>query len=218
VREFGLVIFDCDGVLVDSEPISCGVLAEHLTAAGLPTSLPQARRQYQGMLLTEVVARAESLLGRPLPPGWLETYEDDRATRFRAHLQPVPGAAAAVAQIKDSGVAVCVASQGGLAKTELTLGVTGLRHLFAEHELFSAQMVARGKPHPDLFLHAAATMTCTPANCAVVEDSPSGIAAAVAAGMHPIAYTADGDAAALGDVAGQAIGALSELAARLGLA
>jgi beta-phosphoglucomutase-like phosphatase (HAD superfamily) len=130
-----LVIFDCDGVLVDSEAISNGVLARMLTAQGLPTTLSEARRDYQALLLTDVLARAEAKLGHPLPPGWLVGYETERAGAFRRELEPVPGAAEAVQRIATAGIKVCVASQGQVSKTELKLELTSLRDLFAPDAL-----------------------------------------------------------------------------------
>jgi len=192
-----LVIFDCDGVLVDSEVISNTVLARALTAEGLPTTLAQGRREYQGLLLSEVVERAQQTLGRELADGWAERFERDRAEAFRRELKAVAGAPGAVQLVKDAGIPVCVASQGSLQKTQLTLGLTGLRSLFSADALFSGQLVPRGKPHPDLFLHAAATMGATPSRCVVVEDTASGVTAAVAAGMRAIGYAADSDEAAL---------------------
>ncbi|MGI8414246.1 MAG: HAD family hydrolase [Solirubrobacteraceae bacterium] len=213
-----LVIFDCDGVLVDSEEISGEVLARALSTAGLPTSTADARRTYQGMMLSEVVASAEHRLGGPLPTGFLERYERDRAVEFRRRLAPVAGAGATVARIKDAGVMVCVASQGQRHKTELTLGITGLRGLFHSGNLFSAYSVSRGKPHPDLFLKAAEVMNVPPAHCVVVEDTPSGVRAAVSAGMRVFGYVADGDGAALARVGAEIIRSLEDLPGRLGLA
>jgi HAD superfamily hydrolase (TIGR01509 family) len=212
-----LVIFDCDGVLVDSESISNDVLAQMLTAEGLPTTLPEARRDYQGLLLTDVVARAEAKLGHPLPPDWLLEYEHERAEAFRRELEPVPGAAETVQRIAAAGIKVCVASQGKLTKTELTLGLTGLRDLFPPDALFSAWLVSRPKPDPELFEHAAATMKAKPSTCVVVEDSPSGITAAVAARMRAIGYTADSDEEALRHAGAETIHSLSELTTLLNL-
>jgi beta-phosphoglucomutase-like phosphatase (HAD superfamily) len=212
-----LVIFDCDGVLVDSEPISNGVLARLLSAEGIPTTLAESRRAYQGLMLSEVLAHAEATLGRPLPEGFLETYERERDAAFRRELRPVAGAVEAVERIIGAGVPVCVASQGKLAKTRLTLSVTGLDRFFAEQARFSAYSVARGKPAPDLFLHAAATMGAPPAGCVVVEDTPSGVTAAVAAGMRALAYAADSDERALSDAGGEIVRSLGELPRRLGL-
>jgi beta-phosphoglucomutase-like phosphatase (HAD superfamily) len=160
-----LVIFDCDGVLVDSEVISNGVLARMLTREGLPTTLREARRDYQGLLLADIRSRAEAKLGRSLPSGWLTEYEHERAEAFRHGLEPVTGAAEAVRRVKAAGLKVCVASQGALEKTQMTLGLTGLRDLFAPHALFSAHDVPRPKPDPALFQHAAATMNAKPSAC-----------------------------------------------------
>jgi HAD superfamily hydrolase (TIGR01509 family) len=212
-----LVIFDCDGVLVDSEAISNGVLAAALSREGLPTTLAQARRDYQGLLLAEVLARAESKLGRPLPEGWLGRYERDRAEVFRRELRPVEGAAETVEAVLGAGVAVCVASQGKLEKTRLSLELTGLSGLFAGDSLFSAESVPRGKPHPDLFLHAAEAMGAAPAETTVVEDTPSGVSAGVAAGMRVLGYAADSDEQALRAAGAEILWSLSELGSRLGV-
>ncbi len=192
-----LVIFDCDGVLVDSEVISNEVLARMLTREGLPTTLAEARRECQGRLLTDVRSQAQAKLGRPFPLDWLAEYEHERDEAFRHELTPVEGAAEAVQLVKAAGLKVCVASQGQLAKTRLTLGLTGLRDLFPPDALFSAYDVPRPKPDPALFQHAARTMKASPSACAVIEDSPSGIVAAVAAGMRAIGYAADSDERAL---------------------
>jgi HAD superfamily hydrolase (TIGR01509 family) len=217
MRDLQLVIFDCDGVLVDSEVISNDVLARSLTAEGLPTTLAEARRDYQGLLLADVVSRAQAKLGRTLPEDWLERFERDRAEAFHRELRPVPGAAEAVQRISAAGVAVCVASQGKAEKTTLSLELTGLRHLFPGAALFSAYSVPRGKPHPDLFLHAAAMMEAKPARCAVVEDTASGVTAAVAAGMRALGYVADSDEAALRRAGAEVLRSLENLPALLGL-
>jgi HAD superfamily hydrolase (TIGR01509 family) len=215
--DLALVIFDCDGVLVDSEPISNAVLAASLTIAGLPTSAEEAVREYKGMLLSDVRARAEQLLGRPLPDGLLEDFERDREQAFRESLQAVPGAREAVQAVQAAGIGVCVASQGKLQKTEQTLTLAGLRDLFPDGALFSAYQVPRGKPHPELFWYAAAAMGATPERCAVVEDTVIGVTAAVAAGMRAIGYAAAEDPAALRAAGAQPVRSLAEVAAVLGL-
>jgi HAD superfamily hydrolase (TIGR01509 family) len=217
LSKWQVVIFDCDGTLVDSEEISTDVLARSLTEHGLATTTAEARREYQGLLLTEIDALAQARLGRPLASGWLEDFERDRAARFRRELRPVAGAAATVREIKAAGIAVCVASQGKLEKTRLTLELTGLRELFAEQQLFSAWSVARGKPHPDLFLHAAGAMGVEPRDCVVVEDSTSGIEAARAARMHAVGYAPRAAAELLRAGADELVSSLCELPARLGL-
>jgi HAD superfamily hydrolase (TIGR01509 family) len=217
VRDLQLVIFDCDGVLVDSEAISNGVLARMLTAEGLPTTLLEARRDYQGLLLGEVADRAQKRLGRALPRDWLARFERVRAEAFQQELEPVRGAAEVVERVCAVGVAACVASQGKLEKTRLSLELTGLRALFPDRTLFSAHCVARGKPHPDLFLHAAAEMGADPVRCAVVEDTPSGAIAGASAGMRVLGYTADSDELALRQAGADVFRSMEELPGLLGL-
>jgi beta-phosphoglucomutase-like phosphatase (HAD superfamily) len=212
-----LVIFDCDGVLVDSEPISNGVLAGLLTAEGMPTTLTEARRAYQGLMLSEVLTRSQAGLGRPLPEGWLARFERERSLAFCRELRPVAGAGEALQRITAAGVPVCVASQGKLTKTRLSLELTGLDRHFPENARFSAYSVAKGKPAPDLFLHAARALGSEPARCVVVEDTPSGVRAAVAAGMRALGYAADSDEQALGAAGAEVLYSLDELPRRLGL-
>jgi beta-phosphoglucomutase-like phosphatase (HAD superfamily) len=126
-----------------------------LTAAGLEMSTEQCRLRFQGMLLSEIAASAAQQLGGAFPTAFLERYQRDGDMAFRERLRPVRGAAASVRRIKRAGIRVCEASQGQLTKTELTLGLTGLRRLFDQDALFSAYSVPRGKPFPDLFLKAA---------------------------------------------------------------
>lgn len=204
-REVELVIFDCDGVLVDSETISNRVLADMLTAEGLPTTLTQSRRRYQGMLLADIRSQAEDALGCALPEDWLARYESERDAAFHHELAPVCGAVETVQWVTTSGLQVCVASQGKLSKTALSLSLTGLDRLFPRTARFSAYSVANGKPAPDVFLHAAASIGITPAHCVVVEDTPSGVTAAVSAQMRAVGYAADSDEQALRDAGATAI-------------
>ncbi len=210
-----LIIFDCDGVLVDSEPISNRVLAEMLAEQGLAMSVAEARARFQGLLLSQVHGRAERMLGRPLPPGWLELYVERRAAAFDAELRPVPGAPELVRDAAGAGLAVCVASQGSLRKTARSLALTGLEQLFAPGARFSAEQVPNGKPHPDLFLLAAERMGFAPAECAVVEDTPSGVTAARAAGMSVYGLAADSDPDALREAGAIVVTSLEELRAPL---
>lgn len=210
-----LLIFDCDGVLVDSESISNGVLAEMLGEQGLKMSLVESRARFQGLLLSEVLVSAERLLGRPLPDGWLEQYVERRARVFAAELRPIEGAGALVRDVASAGIPVCVASQGSLAKTARSLALTGLDELFAPEARFSAEQVPCGKPHPDLFLLAAERMGAKPAETAVVEDTPSGVTAARRAGMAVYGLAADSDAEALTAAGAIVVGSLAELRAPL---
>jgi beta-phosphoglucomutase-like phosphatase (HAD superfamily) len=217
-RDLRLVIFDCDGVLVDSEPISNRVLAEMLSREGLPTTLAQSRREYQGMLLADIRTRAESKLGRALPEDWIARYEAERDTAFNRELKPVTGALEAVAQVTAAGIQTCIASQGKLTKIGLSLGLTGLDRFFPASARFSSYSVARGKPAPDVFLHAAASMGADPRACVVVEDTPSGVTAAVSAGMCALGFAADSDEQALRDAgAARILRSLHELTGVIGI-
>ena len=213
VRGPQLAIFDCDGVLVDSELMSTAVLAAELSAAGLPTTAERAHEEYRGMLLADIAERVRERCARPLPGRFWDRFEAARARAFESSLQPVPGAGDAVRAVRALGIPVCVASQGRLRKTELTLGLTGLRDLFGEGALFSAYDVARGKPHPDLFLHAARSMGAEPAGCVVIEDTAIGVQAARSAGMGVIGLARDDeDPAPLRRLGATTIGSLDELA------
>ncbi|HEV3093091.1 MAG TPA: HAD family hydrolase [Solirubrobacteraceae bacterium] len=216
-RLIELVIFDCDGVLVDSITLACDLLATMLSEQGLATTPREARVRYGELLLADVVSIAERELGRTLPDDWLERYESRRADAFRAKLMPVPGAAETVLRVSAAGVGVCVASQGKLSKTRLSLELTGLSDLFSPSALFSAYSVPRGKPHPDVFLHAAAAMGVQPQRCVVVEDSPSGVRAAIAAGMRAIGYPADGEETVLRDAGAEIVNSLPQLPPLLGM-
>ena len=217
VSDLQLVIFDSDGVLVDSEVISNRVLARLLTSSGLPMTLAETRRNYQGLLLDEVVTVTETRLGHRLPAGFLDKFQAERAEEFRRELKPVPGAAEAVRRVQAAGVPVCVATQGKLAKTRMTLALTGLDQLIPREAVFSAYSVPRGKPHPDLFLHAAARMGAEPAACVVIEDTALGVTGAVAAGMRVLGYAADSDEAALRDAGAEIVHSLDEVPALRGL-
>jgi HAD superfamily hydrolase (TIGR01509 family) len=212
-----LVIFDADGVLVDSEVISNRVLARLLTSAGLPMTLAETRRDYQGLLLDEITTVTERRLGHRLPDGFLARFQTERAEEFRRELKPVRGAAEAIRLIQRAGLRVCVASQGTLAKTRMTLALTGLDRLIPADAVFSAYSVPRGKPHPDVFLHAGERMGAEPGDCVVVEDTASGVTAAVAAGMRVLGYAAHSDEAALKRAGAEILHTLDELPPLLGL-
>ncbi len=185
---FELVIFDCDGVLVDSERVTNAVLAEMLRGLGLDVTLEQVLRDYVGRTTAACVALIEERLGGPLPANFLDEYRVRTEAALRERLQPVPGVREALDRIT---VPVCVASSGEPEKMRLTLGLTGLLEHF-DGNLFSATQVPRSKPHPDVFLLAADRMGVPPARAAVVEDSPVGVQAGVAAGMTVFGYAAAG--------------------------
>lgn len=182
------VIFDCDGVLVDSETISNRILAEVLTAIGLPMTTEQSRGHFLGKAWTTNIQTIERLLGAPPPPELLVTYRTARDAAFADGLRAVPGIHQALERID---LPTCVASSGDHGKMRLTLGMTGLLDRF-EGRIFSATEVAHGKPAPDLFLHAAARMGFDAETTVVVEDSPAGARAGRAAGMRVLAYAGPG--------------------------
>jgi len=190
---FELVIFDCDGVLIDSEPIANRVLAECLCDLGLPTTTEQSYERYHGMSYPACFALVERQLGRPLPAGFVEAHWSRLEAALARELEPVPFVRDALARIATPS---CVASNGRLSTMHKTLAKTGLIARFAGR-IFSADDVARPKPAPDLFLHAAASLGAEPRRCAVVEDSPHGVAAGVAAGMTVFGYAAQTGAAKL---------------------
>jgi HAD superfamily hydrolase (TIGR01509 family) len=190
-KETGLVIFDSDGVLVDSEPIASRVLADVLTDFGFATSSRDAIDRYTGISLKAVFAKIEAEWGRPLPGDFAATLRQRDIDAFQAELQPMPGAPETLEALDRLNIAKCVASSGTLAKLRVTLGVSNLRRYFEPH-IFSAEMVERGKPAPDLFLYAARCLGVSPDACVVIEDSVPGIQAAQAAGMRSFGFIGGG--------------------------
>lgn len=179
-----LVIFDCDGVLVDSERISHEVLQALLAEHGVMLSFQQAVDRFIGTSLPVCLARVAELLGGPLPPAFAADFARRTREAFTQRLQPVPGIEGLLQALR---VPFCVASNGNRAKVDFTLGHTGLLPRFAGR-IFTADDVQHPKPAPDLFLHAAARMGSLPQHTIVVEDTPTGIRAAKAAGMHAIGF------------------------------
>jgi HAD superfamily hydrolase (TIGR01509 family) len=160
------------------------VLARLLTEIGLPMTAEESVEAFMGRSWKTVEAHAEAALGCPLPEGFRRRYLDEMFAAFERELRPVPGVIEALAAIE---LPACVASSGSHEKMRFTLGHVGLYERF-EGRVFSATEVEHGKPAPDLFLHAAARMGWDPAECAVVEDSPAGVEAALAAGMTALGY------------------------------
>jgi HAD superfamily hydrolase (TIGR01509 family) len=184
-----LVIFDCDGVLVDSEPIGARIGATVLSSLGWEVSADQVMERFLGRSEEYFQAEVERELGRPLPSGWDDEFEHLYDAAYATELEPVEGIVPLLDELAELGLATCVASNGSHDKMRRTLGVTGLHERLAGR-IFSAQDVPRGKPAPDLYLHAARTMGVPPSECVVVEDSPPGVAAARAAAMRCIGYAA----------------------------
>ena len=211
-----LLLFDCDGVLVDSERISNQVMAEKLAAVGLPLGYEETRATFIGWSLPSVMAEVERRIGKPLPADWEADFVAERAERFKLELQAVPGARTAAEAVRSAGVPYCVASSGSFSKMKMTLGLTGLWDLF-DGKLFSAEQVTRGKPFPDLFLFAAQARGARPEACLVVEDSVAGVQAAKAAGMRVLGFAAESDPAVLTAAGAEIFDDMRSLPALLGL-
>jgi HAD superfamily hydrolase (TIGR01509 family) len=190
VPAIGLVIFDCDGVLVDSEPLAFRVLLEGLTAAGHVMEEQAAYDRFLGRSLANLQSVLRREFGVELSREQLEGMRLNLFEAYRQELAPMPG----IFEVLDKlTVPYCVASSSLPDRIRLSLDVTGLLPRFDPH-LFSATMVARGKPEPDLFLHAAREMGVAPDACLVIEDSAAGIEAAKKAGMTVFAFTGGGHA------------------------
>ena len=181
---FDLVIFDCDGVLIDSEPIANRVHAQTLAGCGYAVGEEELQDRFCGISDAEMLATIEREWGRALPDDYARRIATALARQYRCSLKPIAGIAEALAGLSQP---VCVASSGTPERIRLGLETVGLYDGFHPH-LFSASMVGHGKPAPDLFLYAAARMGAAPERCLVIEDSPAGIEAARAAGMTAIGF------------------------------
>lgn len=183
----GLVIFDCDGVLVDSERIAIRVDAEVMAELGWSITEDEIVERFVGRSQEYLYAELEKHATEPLPDGWQAAFHKRYLDSVDAELKPVEGVVDVLDVLESRGVPTCVASSGSHEKMRRTLGRTGLHDRFAGR-IFSTAEVAHGKPAPDLFLYAAERMGVTPAACAVVEDSKYGVQAARAAGMRAFGY------------------------------
>jgi len=182
---FEFVIFDCDGVLIDSETIALPVLGTMLAELGVHLDVPEVHRRFGGLSIAQVMAAVADTLGT-IPP---ETFEADLARRWedalRTELVPIPGVTAVLEGLR---LPFCTASNAESHEVRFNLDVVGLRHHFGDR-IFAATDVAHPKPAPDLYLLAARTYGVDPARCAVIEDTPTGAAAGAAAGMHVFGYS-----------------------------
>jgi HAD superfamily hydrolase (TIGR01509 family) len=209
---FELVIFDCDGVLVDSEPIVNGVFVQMLAEEGFELDAERTLREFSGSTMANRLAVVGRRLRWSVPADFEAAFDERLRAAFRSRLRSVAGVAEAVARL---GVPHCVASNGSRGDMEFRLGLAGLLPLFEPH-LFSATQVARPKPAPDLFVHAARAMRTPPGLCAVVEDSLAGVQAGVSAGMRVFGYAALTGAPALLEAGATVFTEMSELPQLLG--
>lgn len=182
--QFQAVIFDCDGTLVDSEPLGIAVLGEVAAEFGARIDVGSSLETLRGLPLADCAVELERRYKLTLPSDFVARVRERTALRFREQLQPMPGAFELLASLR---VPFCVASSGPREKIELSLTVTGLRKFFCDR-LFSSHDVGTWKPDPGLFLHSARQLGVEPGACAVVEDSQPGVDAGIAAGMFVFAY------------------------------
>lgn len=183
-----LVIFDCDGVLVDSEPLAARVNAEMLAELGWSITEEEAVHRFVGGSAAHFRAVAEAHIGRPLPEWWDARFRSRFEDLAEDELEAIDGVEEVVAALAAAGVARCVASNSRRERVIWMLRRTGLMDYFAEAHVFSGRDVAAPKPAPDLFLHASAVLGTAPADAVVVEDSGFGVEAARQAGMVVFGY------------------------------
>jgi HAD superfamily hydrolase (TIGR01509 family) len=194
---YDLVVFDNDGVLVDSEPISNRLLAGYLTELGHTTSYEDSIRDYMGSAMHRIHDLVAERTGKRLPADFDDVFHRRVFDAFERELRPVPGIVAVLEKLAADEVPYCVASSGSHERIRVGHRTTGLDRWFDESRVFSSQDVGKGKPAPDLFLFAAERMGVEPGRCVVVEDSPLGVQAARAAGMDVYGFTAMTPAAKL---------------------
>jgi len=209
MRPVDLVIFDCDGVLVDSELPANQAFCDALRAEGLGVDLSDVVRLLKGLSLRSCGDVIRREFGLDLSAAFFDQLQERTYQRFRQELRAVPGVGEAMQALS---VPYCVASSGTIEKMHFTLGLTDLLR-FVDGRLFSASEVPRGKPHPDLFLYAAEAMAVQPSRCVVVEDSRPGVLAAQAAGMHVLGFAGTdlADARELADAGAQVFDTMADL-------
>jgi len=189
VPRFDAVLFDCDGVLVDSEPITNGVLRDMLEEAGWRLTPQECMRLFVGKAVKDERARIEAHTGQPLTEDWLAAFRERRNQQLLARLGPIRHAPQAVAAVHEAyGGRIACASGADLMKVKLQLEKTGLLRWF-EGRCFSGHDLPRSKPHPDVYLAAAAALSVDARRCAVVEDTVTGVTAGVAAGATVFGYS-----------------------------
>jgi beta-phosphoglucomutase-like phosphatase (HAD superfamily) len=204
-------------VLVDSERLVSRVESRLLTELGLALEPEATSALLKGKTIDQVLRAIEREHGQPLPPAWTYRMAMSVASAFVLELEPVAFVREVLERVRAAELPACVASQSMLPRVQLSLRVTGLDAFFGDH-VFTASMVRAPKPAPDLFLHAAEQMAVPPSACAVIEDSPSGVQAALAAGMHAYGYAADETPERLAQAGAHVFGSMRELPALLGLA
>ena len=209
------LIFDCDGVLVDSEYLASRVESELIRDLGLTLDVEQVHDLFLGKTVDGVLDAIAARTGQRPSSAWAYNWAFATAHAFMRELKSVDGVGAAVEELRRRGHRMAVASQSPLARVRLSLQVAGLAGQFGEH-IYVTSMVARPKPAPDIYLLAAQRLGAAPTQCIVVEDSPAGAAAARAAGMRVLGYAPGATAAAMQTAGAQVIRSMHELIAAIG--
>jgi len=213
VRRFDLVIFDCDGVLIDSEPIANVVFSKMLATVGITMSPEDVMRAFVGRSRDTCIEMAGKMRGERLPGDFGRKWDDALHEALEREVKPVEGIPDLLRSLR---IPYCVASNGEPGHMEKGLAAAGLMPL-VKGRLFSARLVAHPKPAPDVYLHAARTMGAQPSRCAVVEDTPTGVKAGIAAGMSVFGYVGgpQSDAATLRELGAHPFRHIPELAGLL---
>ena len=209
------VLFDCDGVLADSEMVVNALVADQITALGWPMTAAQSREAFLGLALPDMVPRIEARVG-PLPPGWAEEISALIALEMTERTPAVPGAVEAVKRIAASGIPIAVASNSARAELAAKMRALGLATLFGQR-VFSFEDVDRPKPYPDIYLAAAAACGAAPQDCVVVEDSVPGVRAGIAAGCRVLGFAHETPRGVLAAHGAVPFGSMAELDALLGM-
>ena len=211
-----MVLFDCDGVIVDSEPVTARVLVDNLSRHGLPLTQEQLSYMFLGGTMMGVEEQARAL-GAELPPTWLDDTYNEVFAALEIEVEPIPGIGAVLDALDLAAIPFAIGSNGPHRKMEITLKRTGLERRFGAR-IYSREDVARPKPAPDVYLKAAADAGVPPSRCVVIEDSPNGARAAKAASMFCLGFAAETPSARLTPVVDAVFYAMEELPSMLGLA
>lgn len=211
------VLFDCDGVLVDTEVTSSRELSRSLGEIGVELTPDEVRLRFKGTALSTALTMCEELHGAPVPEGWFDTFVARRLEAYRRGVDPIPGAIDAVKAVQAAGIPLAVVSQAARVKMAVTLPASGFDAVLGDAPIFSGDDVERGKPFPDLYLHAAKTLGVEPERCVVVEDSPTGATAARAAGMRVLGFAHDADPERMAATGAEVFYDLGDVPALLGL-
>lgn len=215
VARLPALIFDCDGVLIDSEYLASRVESELIRELGLTLDVAQVHDLFLGKTVDGVLDAIAARAGQRPSAAWVYNWAFATAHAFLRELKAVDGVGVAVEELRRRGHLMAVASQSSLARVRMSLQVAGLAGQFGEH-IYVTSMVARPKPAPDIYLLAAERLGAAPADCIVVEDSPAGATAALAAGMRVVGYAPGPAADAMRSSGARIIRSMDELIAAIG--